>query len=144
MRHKVCGFSMNNWISGQTQQRFCFSLPALLRWLDHLLLMMWIQDPNWNIPLCRLYNHIQLSSNLLSGCDYSLFKVNAFKFPQLATSVYFVYSVNIFSSSGVFSECQFVLFFLKNKIELKLKLHGSMVAVFKICWRCLYVGLNGL
>lgn len=23
----------------------------------------------------RLYNHIQLSSNLMSGCDYSLFKV---------------------------------------------------------------------
>lgn len=26
-------------------------------------------------PLSRLYNHIQLSSNLMSGCDYSLFKV---------------------------------------------------------------------
>lgn len=25
--------------------------------------------------LFRLYNHIQLSSNLMSGCDYSLFKV---------------------------------------------------------------------
>lgn len=30
-----------------------------------------------NSVLCfSLYNHIQLSSNLISGCDYSLFKVH--------------------------------------------------------------------
>lgn len=28
----------------------------------------------------RLYNHIQLSSNLMSGCDYSLFKVSSMPF----------------------------------------------------------------
>lgn len=32
---------------------------------------------NWCF-LFRLYNHIQLSSNLMSGCDYSLFKVECF------------------------------------------------------------------
>lgn len=63
----------------------CASSPSLTRWkiFGRKQQLMSASPPVMEgfltAALCfSLYNHIQLSSNLMSGCDYSLFKVCGF------------------------------------------------------------------
>lgn len=46
----------------------------------------------WRFIYFSLYNHIQLSSNLMSGCDYSLFKVS----PDLLLTLFKRSTINLF------------------------------------------------
>lgn len=77
----------------------CVSSPSLTLWKTSgrkfivLFIIRWKQsEKNPNLVnsyfLFRLYNHIQLSSNLMSGCDYSLFKVECFYFVFLKNGTY--------------------------------------------------------